>query len=153
MSSELLDIADAVTAELTARSGDETFSQSFTAARKNTAIFDLEDTQALQVVVVPVARRKADDGRGWTANEYDIQIAVYRQLADYDPASDPNTLTDPLVQLVGEIDDHFDAMDELAGYTTAAWLASEWSTDPEALRTEGKFLAFMRLTFRTFPDR
>src|SRR5690554_6300885 len=99
----VVDIADAVTAELNA-APPATFDPPFTAERRVLPVFELADLAELRVTVVPKGVQITGSTR--SASQYDISvdIGVQRKLA---PGSgDPDTEVATLGSLVDEIADY-----------------------------------------------
>ena len=145
---ELTDIADAVVAELNAEDWD----LDFTAVRRNLPWFDGPPTD-LQVVVVPRGREKTLHSRSENEVVYTIEIGVRRQLTGLKAGqAASNTDTDPLIGLLQDIDDHFDAA-QLAGYTAARWQSTEWAIHDELLRENHLFAATLTVAFRVLKTR
>ena len=94
--SRITDIADAVVAALNAK----TFSVEFTAERAWAPSFELADLVDLQVRVIPVTKETAQDTRDAWADVHEMHMGVMQKLGDV-----TNTIIDPLVDLVQEIED------------------------------------------------
>jgi hypothetical protein len=97
MAAVILDLADAVVAQLNAA----TLSQSFTAERLYAPLEDLETLSALKVTVVPRALSTRPLSRGKDGFDYQIDIGV-QQKTDLSEA-----MLDGLMLLVEEIVDLF----------------------------------------------
>jgi len=153
VASKLIAITDAIVAELNARVADGTLSPTFTAIRRNSPEFKLEDLTTLQVVAVPRGRRKEPEDRETNRVSYVIDVGVRKTLAALEVgAAAANDTTDPLIALLEDIDDDLDSP-KLPGYDTARWGGSEWLTDDEMLRQDHLFAAVLTFTFQTLETR
>jgi hypothetical protein len=138
----ILDIADAVVAELNAAS----FSLPFTAVRHYQPKFDLMEMKTLHVSVVPrsiLAAKTVD--RNQSSADYLIDVGV-QQKTDLSQAS-----LDGLMALVEEIAAHFGSK-PLAGYPAARCMAvkNEPIYFPDHLEQLRQFTSVLTLTFRVW---
>ena len=136
----IIDIADAVVAEL----NGHVFGQTFTAERTYDTTLDLKDAGTLHVTVVPKAVGQEAASRAADQADYAIDVAVRKK-----PASVSKAELDPLVTLVEEISTFFRRR-RLAALP-GAWCIStpiEPVFAPEHLREYGQFTSILGLTFR-----
>lgn len=138
--STIIDIADAVTAEL----ADGTFSQSFTPQRKLLPEFDLADLKDLRVTVVPKTLEVGGATRATQQYEVAIDIGIQKKLG-----ADLETEVAALLGLVDEIVAYMTRR-PLAALPNAAWVAA--SNDPiyapDHLATQRVFTSVLTLTYR-----
>ena len=136
----LVDIADAVVAEL----NGHTFSQPFEAARHYRPQFDLAQMQSLHVSVVPKGVTSEIQSRARTQNDYQVDVAVQKKIGE-------EADLDSLMALVEEIADHvrFKRL-TLAGGGEAVWMRTENQPvyAPEHLDELRQFTSVLVLTFR-----
>ena len=136
----IIDIADAVVAELSAG----TFSQPFEAKRHYLPLFNLPEMKDLHVSVVPKGVAITSLSRG--ANQHDVQIdvAVQKKLD-----AEANTEIDTLMGLVEEIADFF-RLRRLASYPNAVWTKTENLPvyAQEHLAEMRQFTSVLTMTFR-----
>ena len=147
MASVIAAIADAVVTELNA----QTWVESFTAVRRN--LLDLEhhtDLDSLTVVVVPRIRERQVEDRSTNRITYTVDVGVLQRI-DAATATTANTATDPLFELVEDIDDHFDG--QLPGYSTAWSAGSEFLVDLAELQERHRFVGVLSLSFRVLSAR
>jgi hypothetical protein len=138
MTAAVLDIADAVVAELVTGS----FSQPFLPTRAYAPVRDLSEMKDLQVTVVPRSVEEDLAGRSSLQSRYQIDIAIQQKI---DTAS--NTQADALMALVEEIKAHF-RLRRLAGLG-AIWLrtVNDPIYSPAHWRELGQFTSVITLTF------
>ena len=141
--SKVIDIADAVVAELNA-AADETFSKSFDAVRKILPRYELSEMTELRVTVVPKAVETTVSSRATSLNDYQVDIGIQEKISknlDADVVA--------LCTLVQEISDYLTRR-SLAAEPTAAWLSS--TNDPiyvpEHLAENRLFTSVITLTYR-----
>ncbi len=138
MSSEVIDIADAVVAEL----NDGSFSQAFTALRKYRPEFELKELAELQVTVVPRSLERSIAGRGCRQIDYDIDIAVQKRISD---DADCDALMGLVQEIIDYLDDH-----SLTAYPAARWvkIVNDPIYAPEHLQDKRSFTSILTLTYR-----
>lgn len=138
------EIAQAVVESLNATA----FSRPFTAERAYLPIFDLGEMATLHVTVVAAGRSLKPVCRAHLEVEHRIEIAVQQKLAG-EGLSD----CDPLLDLVGEIADHFTGQ-RLAGAPEAAWVKTEHAplVAPEHLNELRQFTSVLTVTYRTWEN-
>jgi hypothetical protein len=138
MSSTILDIADAVVAEL----NTATFTAPFTAQRRLVPAFDLPELATLQVSVVPRSLTITTAARGDSWLDCAVDIGIQRQVADDQEA-------EALLVLVEEIAGHLSHR-RLAQFPTAAWTATanEPVVAPEHLDQHRAFTSVLSITYR-----
>jgi hypothetical protein len=141
--STIVDIADAVVAEL----NGGTFSQTLTAMRHYKPVFDLKDMKDLHVSVVPKAQEMSMAGRGLAQSDVQIDIGVQKKLPDDVP--DDAAAIDGLMNLVQEIAD-FLRQRRLAAMSSAAWVRTENSPvyAPDHLEQLRQFTSVLTVTYR-----
>ncbi|MDD5699444.1 MAG: hypothetical protein PHH77_12590 [Victivallaceae bacterium] len=134
----LIDIADAVAAELNAAE----LSLDFTAEVNLKPEFELKDLKTFKVTVVPKSLKISGATRLESAKEVRIDIGVQKKTAD------PEQLA-ALLQLVEEIAGIFDRK-RLTGYQKAVCVGIENEPvyDPEHLRQFRQFTSVVTLKFR-----
>ena len=139
----VIDIADAVAAELNAAPPD-TFSQAVTAARMVLPEFDLEDLAELKVTVVPKAVEITGAARSGSQYEIAVDVGVQKKLGQ-----DLDTEVAALATLVEEISDYL-CRRQLAQTPWAAWTAirNEPVYAPEHLAGERVFTSVLTVTYR-----
>ncbi|MBI1373632.1 MAG: hypothetical protein GC159_12960 [Phycisphaera sp.] len=141
----VIDIADAVAAELNAAPGSPaTFSQAFTAQRQVLPIFELADLAALKVTVVP--RSVQITGSTRAASQYEIAIDVGVQKRVGKQVDDD---VETLSTLVDEIADYLRRR-QLSQATYAAWISidNEPVYAPEHLAEQRVFTSVLTVTYR-----
>ena len=135
--STIVDIADALTAELNAHA----FGQTFTAVRRYRPVYELAEMADLHVTVVPkgVALERADRSREQV--DVRIDVAVQKKVAG-------EAEIDGLMALVEEIAAF--ARDLRLEECAAVWLRTENEPvyAPEHLAELGVFTSVLTLTFR-----
>jgi len=137
----LLDVADAVVAEL----NGHTFAQGFTAVRTYVPQYELSEMNTLHVTVVPKSRTKTAAGRVPRTSEHTIDVAVQKKLA-----GEGTVDADPLMGLVEEIDAFFDIGKRLASYPNAVCVAvtNQPIFAPDHLEQMRQFTSVLSITFR-----
>lgn len=142
----VVDIADAVTAELNAAPAG-TFEPAFTAERRVLPVFELADLAELRVTVVPKGVQITGSTR--SASQYDISvdIGVQRKLAAGDKDLDAEVAT--LGSLVDEIADYL-RQRPLSAAPFATWvsIANEPVYAPEHLLEQRVFTSVLTVTYR-----
>jgi hypothetical protein len=138
--SAIIDIADAVVAELHGHA----FSQSFTPVRAYLPQYDLAEMKDLHVSVVPKGVEIDVSSRTLAQHDYSIDIAVQKRLAGADQSE-----MDGLMGLVEEIADSF-RQRRLTTYEQAIWIktANVPIYAPDHLDQLRQFTSVLTLTFR-----
>jgi len=136
----IVDIAEAVVAELNA--GE--FSQAFSAQRLYRPQFDLAEMKDLHVTVVPKGVATSIASRSGVQCDVSVDVAVQKKLA-----SEGNAEIDPLMGLVEEIADFFRGR-KLSEYPRASWVATanEPVYSPGHLEELRQFTSVLTVTFR-----
>ena len=139
----VIDIADAVTAELNAAPPD-TFSEAFTAVRMVLPEFDLADLAELKVTVVPKSVEITGATRATSQYEIAVDVGIQKKLG-----KDLDTEVAALGTLVDEISDYLRRR-QLAQTPWAAWSAirNEPVYAPEHLAQERVFTSVLTVTYR-----
>lgn len=139
----VIDIADAVVAELNAAPPD-TFSQAFTAVRMVLPEFDLEDLAELKVTVVPKAVEITGATRSGSQYEIAVDVGIQKKLGQ-----DLDTEVAALATLVEEISDYL-CRRQLSQTPWAAWSAirNEPVYAPEHLAAERVFTSVLTVSYR-----
>jgi hypothetical protein len=134
----LINIADAVVAELNAAE----LSQTFTVKVNLKPEFELKDLKSLKVTVVPKSLKFSGATRQESAKEVQIDIGVQKKTADSDQLAE-------LLQLVEELAGVFDRK-RLTGFPKAVCIGIENDPvyDPEHLRQYRQFTSVVTLKFR-----
>ncbi len=139
----VIDIADAVTAELNAASPG-TFTPSFTAVRRVLPEFDLADLADLKVSVVP--KRVEITGSTRTASQYEIavDIGVQKKLG-----KDLDSEVAALSTLVDQIADYLRRR-PLSSAPFASWvsISNEPVYAPEHLAEQRVFTSVLTVSYR-----
>jgi hypothetical protein len=142
----LLDIADAVVAELNATPVPPAtgFSQPFTATRAYRPQFDLVELKTLKVTVVPKGIEIINITRHSNQNDVSVDVAVQKKVDPNDPSE-----IDALMALVEQIGDFF-RLRRLTSFPTALWTKTENLPvySPDHLETKQVFTSVLTLTFR-----
>lgn len=112
MSAKLLQIADDVSAQLTAAA--DSFSVAFTAGRKWIPRVKLEDLTATIVHVVPKQERGERASKSQWRHEYDIDIGIRKRLAGSE--SDEETTLDQITTLGEEFIDYWKTHHALSAF-------------------------------------
>ena len=138
----VIDIADAVTAELNAAPAG-TFDPAITAVRRVLPAFEMTDLAALQVSVVPTSLEVAGSTRAARQHDVTIDIGVQKKLADIDTEV---ALLCGLVQAIGS----FLAKRTLTDAPYACWVRSV--IDPifaaDHLAGQRVFTSVLSVTYR-----
>lgn len=139
----VIDIADAVAAELNAAPPD-TFSQAVTAVRMVLPEFDLADLAELKVTVVPKAVEIMGATRSACQYEIAVDVGVQKKLG-----KDLDTEVGALATLVDEIADYLRRR-ALSATPWAAWSAirNEPVYAPEHLAGERVFTSVLTVSYR-----
>jgi hypothetical protein len=101
----IVTLRDEVAKDLTKKSGG--WARSFEAVPKYQPKFDFEDTDTLQVQVVPMTWRKVTDSRSEWSHEFVIAVGMHWR-ADPKSADQATERFDELLKLVEEISDHYE---------------------------------------------
>ena len=143
----VIDIADAVVAELAAASAGA-FPQAFEARRMALPAFELADLTQLRVTVVPKAVEITGSSR--SASQYDVQVDIGIQKKLSGNSTDLDTEVALLCGLVEEIADYLRRR-PLAAAPFAGWLrtANEPIYAPDHLAEKRVFTSVLTLTYRT----
>ncbi len=136
----ILQVADAVVAELTA----ETFSQPLSVSRSYLPRVELTDLKILRVTVVPSSITVAAASRSQTQRDVAIDVAVQKKLGQ-----EQNVALDPLLALAEEIAEHFRAK-RLDSFPGALCVKTEFKPiyAPEHIEQLRTFTSVLTLTFR-----
>jgi len=140
----LVDIADAVVAEL----NGHTFSQEFTAARSYRPVYSREEMKDLHVTVVPAGFTIELAGRNQSQTDYVVEVGVQHAPETLDTAA-----LDSLMGLVEEIVTFF-KFRRLASYNTAVCMKAalaagcERGYAAEHVDQLQQFTSVLALTFR-----
>jgi len=136
--SVLIDIAEAVVAELNAA----TFSQEFTAERAYMPRFELPEMAELHVTVVPKGVAVEVQDRSRARQEVQIDVGVQKKLQTAE-----NAEIDALMDLAEEIAEHFRAKRQVGN---ALWVRTEHAPvySTEHLEQLRQFTGVVTLTFR-----
>ena len=139
MASKIIQVADAVTAEL----NGHIFSFPFTAIRLYQPVYALQDMKALHVSVVPRGVVSSVLDRSRAQHDIQVDIAVQKKYA-----SDATEALDPLMELVQQIADYFQ-MRPLAEIG-AVWVRSENKPiyAPEHMQELRQFTSILTVTYR-----
>lgn len=136
----IIDIADAVVAELNAAS----FSLPLVAARHYVPSFELQDMKTLHVSVVPKAVEVTSGDRGRNTCEFQIDVAVQKKFETGDAAE-----IDSLMTVVEEISNLF-RLRRLTAYPAAHWTKTEYLSiySREHWEELRQFTSVLTLTFQ-----
>lgn len=138
----ILDIADAVAAELNASD----FSMPFTAERTYVPRFDLEQMDVLRVTVVPRSVEVGIESRARHRHDYRVDVGVQRKFE-----AEQATELDPLMELVEEMADHFRGLVlDTEPEATCVEVANGPIYAQEHMREGRLFTSILTLTFRTW---
>ena len=139
----VIDIADAVTAELNAAPAG-TFSRPFTAARRVQPLFELSELAELKVSVVPKALELSTAGRGIRQHDVQVDVGIQQRLA--------GEVDDEVPELVGLVEQvvRYLWARPLAAVPAAAWVRAEQQPlyAPEHLLERRLFTGVVTLTYR-----
>lgn len=140
MSNPLIDIANAVYAELSKVS----LSQYFNAERVYKDELELEVAKDLRVTVMPGSVVSTVNSRSTTRQEFQIDVAVRKKLE-----TETIEEVDGLMTLIDEID-KFMQFRKLEDYPAATWTASKtkYPWVPEHLRSLRQYTGLLVLTYR-----
>lgn len=138
--SRILEIADAVVAEL----ADGSFSATFVPQRQVLPAKELSDLADLQVTVVPKAVEISGASRSVSQYDVQIDIGIQKRLS-----GDPDTEVPGLLDVVDEIAAHLRGR-PLADAPQAVWVrtANEPVYAPEHLAEQRTFTSVLTLTYR-----
>ena len=138
--STIIDVADAVVANVNAGS----FSQEFTAERTYQPVFELPEMQTLHVSVVPKSILIAAASRSDNFFDCAIDIGVQKKVD-----ADDSDEIDALMGLVEELVDHL-RLKRLDALPAAAWLSIENEPvfAPEHLDQQRTFTSVVTVTYR-----
>jgi hypothetical protein len=141
----IIDIADAVTAELNA-AAPGTFSQDFTALRKVLPAYELSELAELKVTVVPKAIEISGSTRSVSQYDFAIDIGVQKKLPS---GSDMETEVEAMGALVDEIAEYLRKR-SLADTPWAVWVntKNEPPYVPEHLAEKRVFTSVLTITYR-----
>jgi len=136
----VIDIADAVAAELAGGS----FSEEFTPERRVLPDFELADLAGLRMTIVPKGVEIAGASRSLSQHDVQIDVGVQKKLG-----SDLDAEVAALCGLVEEIAAFLKGR-RLAGVPNAAWVrtANEPVYSPEHLAEKRLFTSVLTITYR-----
>ena len=139
----VIDIADAVTAELNAAEAG-TFSQDITAERRVLPTCELSELTQLKVTIVPKAVEIAGASRAMSRHDVQVDIGIQKKLG-----RDLDTEVAELCGLVDEIAEYLKRR-PLAAKPEAAWThtANEPVHAPEHLSEQRLFTSVLTITYR-----
>ena len=139
----VIDIADAVTAEINA-AAPGTFSEAFTSERRVLPEFGLEDLAELKVTVVPKRVEITGSTRATSQYEIAVDIGVQKKLG-----KDLDTEVAALGTLVDEIADYL-CRRQLTAAPFAAWvsIANEPVYAPDHLAEQRVFTSVLTVSYR-----
>ncbi len=139
----IIDIADALTAELNAPP-QGTFIESFSASREYRPQFELADLKNLRVTVVPRSIDITSITRDTNQHDVSIDVAVQKKIV----ADDPHAMDDAM-RLVEQVADYVRGR-RLTECPCAAWTRTENAPiySPEHLERHQVFTSVLTLTFR-----
>ena len=140
--STIIDIADAVAAELA--SGE--FSESFTPERRVLPDYELADLKDLHVTVVPRGVEISGASRALCQHDFQIDVGVQKKLS---AGADIDTEVAELIGLVEEIAEFLQRR-RLADVPEAAWVktANDPVYAPEHLAEKRLFTSVVTVTYR-----
>jgi len=141
----IIDIADAVTAELNAV--ESPLASLATARRAYRPVFDLKEMKDLHVTVVPRGVERSTAGRGLAQREVQIDIGIQKKPAELSQAE-----LDGLMALVENIADYLRGR-RLGLTPEAVWVKTENAPifAPEHLEQWRQFTSVLTLTYRVMP--
>ena len=141
--SNIMDIADAVAAELNA-APDGTFSQSFTAVRKVIPAYELSELSELKVTVVPKAVEITSAMRSGSQHDLVVDIGIQQKIS-----KDVDTDVESLMSFVDEIAAYLTKR-KLTDVPWAAWVSikNEPPYVPEHLLEKRTFTSVLTITYR-----
>lgn len=143
----VIDIADAVTAEINAAPGSPaTFSQTFTAVRKVLPVYELAELSDLKVTVVPKTVEITGSTRSVSQYDIAVDIGVQKKLA---ATPDIDAEVEALGTLVDEIAEYLRRR-KLTGAPFAVWVntVNEPVYAPEHLAEQRVFTSVLTVTYR-----
>lgn len=142
----LLDVADAVTAEITAPM--ETFSEDFTPVRKVLPDFGIDELKTLHVTVVPHGDEIANLSRTQTLHTVQVDIGVQMRLGP-----DIDTEIEGLLDLVEEIAAYLRGR-RLASLSAAYWQRAAYQPvySHEHLTQDRVFTSILTVTYLVAVD-
>ncbi len=141
--SVIIDIADAVAAELNA-APPETFSETFTAERRVLPDFELADLASLKVTVVPKRLEITASTRSASSCEIAVDIGVQKKLS-----ADPDVEAAALIELVEQIGDYLrQRVLDGAPYARPAAIANDPVYAADHLAEQRTFTSVLTLTYR-----
>lgn len=149
MSSALIDITEAVVAEL---NHPNLFSQAFTATRDYVPIFDLQDMGSVHVTAVPGAltmeprTRVTRDRAVNNLEDFVVEVGIQKRIAT---DVDLKAACDEMLRLVQEISDHMigEPLDAFAGATCNRIENSPAYSD-DLLKQNRQFASLLKLNYR-----
>lgn len=97
MPAKVVTLCDAIASYL----NNYTFSQSFTAIRRNVWYVNLEDTNDLQVVVVPQETETSSETRSASQRRFRVMVIIQKRMT----TANEQTQQDDMLQLTEEIED------------------------------------------------
>jgi len=139
MPAAILELADAVVADLNAA----TFSQPFTAQRSYLPRWKLEDLGTIRVTVVPKDDAGERASRSQWQEDYQIDVAIQRKLG-----SDETAQLDGLILLAQEVADYFKSRNPTGDSATLVAVAFAPLFDPDHLEKHKTLTTVVNLTFR-----
>lgn len=124
----------------------ESFSQPFTAVRKNTYSWQVEDTSSIQVVVLPGEVETLVMDRRSAERKFQVMVVIAKKLS----SSDNLTAQDELLMLAEEMEDAFysQQMDGYAFESFSATTGTRVPIDQEASLSSRLFRTVIELTYR-----
>lgn len=141
----IIEIADAVTAELNA-AAPGTFTQTFTAERKVLPFYELQDLVALKVTVVPKAVEITGSTRSASQHDFALDIGIQKKLGS------PGTLETEVESLGNVVDQIAEYLRQrkLTAAPFAAWVSTinDPLYAPEHLLEKRVFTSVLTLTYR-----
>jgi hypothetical protein len=149
---KLIQVADAVVAELVAGQGETppAFSLPFETVRRSAPITDLQQLKDLHVTVIGAGWSKERATRGSVLWEFAIHVGLQKKLT-----SEENAEIDPLVALLDEIDGFFDREPHRRPHALpdAFFVGSEAAAvplDDEEMRTKRIYTGVTVLRFQLY---
>ena len=144
MTTTIIDIADALVAELNGNA----FSRTFTAARAYYPTVELADMSVLHVTVVPKSKSTTPINRISDQEDLAIDIGVQQRFS---AGADPIAEADGLMAFVDEIAAFLNRR-PLAGLPALAWLGTDNENvySPEHFAQFRQFTSVLTVTYRQF---
>lgn len=139
MSAEIIQIADAIVADLNAH----TFSQPLQAVRLYLPRYKLEDLTQIRVSVVPKDDVGERTSRSQWQQDYQIDLAIQQKLT-----SDGVSQLDPLLLLGQELADYFKHHNPTGNLAVLIGCRYAPLFDPEHLEKHNTLTTVLQLTFR-----